>query len=326
MRYTGNLVPLTSWLVLCLASAAYASPARAWGDEGHRIVALIAESYLTPAVRARVQELLASDDTRLVADTSIASEAIWADRYRDSDRGSAGRHQRAPHDSYARSSRYPDEPGVSRYEHTFRWHFVDLELGRPNLDRACYGHPPLSPGQPASKGPAEDCVIDKIDEFEAELAAPATDRAERRVALQFVLHLVGDLHQPLHTCTDHDAGGNRKRVLDEQGAHASLHGYWDVELVRRLGADPQQVAAALTARINPAQLAAWRRGQPADWALESYQIARRIAYGRLPLPSGSRGGEYLLSRDYIDAATAAAATQLSRAGVRLALLLNRALQ
>jgi hypothetical protein len=313
-----------AWLALCLASAAYASPARAWGDEGHRIIALIAGSYLTPAVRARVQELLATDDTGLVADTSIASEAIWADRYRDSDRASVGAHERAPRGSYPRSYLYPDEPTATRYEHTFRWHFVDLELSGPNLDRACYGHPPLLPGQPASKGPAEDCIVDKIDEFEAELASPATDGTERRVALQFLLHLVGDLHQPLHASTDHDAGGNRKRVVDQQGAQASLHGYWDVELVQRLGPDPQRVAAALIERISPADLAAWRRGQPADWAFESYQTAQRIAYGGLPAP-GSRG-EYLLSRGYIDAATAAVATQLSRAGVRLARLLNRALQ
>jgi hypothetical protein len=338
------LAGLTASLAL-VAAAAYAPQAQAWGDEGHRIVALIAESYLMPSVRARVQELLATDESGLVADTSIESEATWADRYRDSDRarGHATGRARAHHRSASYAARYsyslPQQPSLSHYEQTHRWHFVDLDLKQPDLEHACFDYPPLGPAEPASRGPAEDCVVDKIDQFEAELASPATDREERRLALQFLLHLVGDVHQPLHASTDHDEGGNLKHVIDAQGSRASLHGYWDVALVQRLGDDPHQVAAALLRRIQPADLVAWRRGRPADWALESYQVARRIAYGRLPAPAPdleayrhrrshrySLHGQYLLSDSYVDAATAAVATQLSRAGVRLALVLNRALQ
>src|SRR6516162_1112227 len=115
-------------------------PAQAagWGDEGHQIIALIAEQYLQPATRAEVVAMLAADHDNLTAH-DIASEATWADRYRDSDRDGSG----------------------ERYRHTRQWHFVNIELGSPNLDQACRAHPPLPPGVPASRGPAEACIVDK---------------------------------------------------------------------------------------------------------------------------------------------------------------------
>lgn len=285
-------------LVGCLS---YASGAFAWGDEGHEIVALIAEHYLDAPTRARMQALLAGDRSGLVTDTSIATEATWADRYRDSDRDAGG----------------------ERYERTHRWHFIDLELDDPDLDYACYGHPALV-GVPASAGPAEDCVVDKIEQFRAELADVRVAEDERRMALQFLLHLVGDLHQPLHAIDDHDEGGNAKRVFANHLRTASLHHYWDTEFVEALGDDPQQVAESLTASIRDADLKAWRAGSPADWAREAYAIGKARGYDALPPPSGRR--RYRLSAGYVADAEASVRVQLSRAGVRLAMLLNRHLR
>jgi hypothetical protein len=115
-------------------------PATAWGDEGHKVIALIADHYLDPAVRSKVMTLLAADTDTLTAH-DIASEATWADKYRDSDRSTT----------------------KIRYEATWRWHFVDSELKQPDVAAACFGHPPLPPGVPASKGPPQACVIDKIN-------------------------------------------------------------------------------------------------------------------------------------------------------------------
>lgn len=291
---------LCAWSSALLAMLAPGA-AYAWGDEGHRIVAGIAEHYLKPPVRARVEALLAGDTTGLVSDTSIESEATWADRYRDSDRNGAR----------------------VRYEQTYRWHFIDLDLQRADLEQACFGQPSPPESSPASDGPGRDCIVDKIDQFRVELAAANTPPQERRLALQFLLHLVGDVHQPLHACTDHDHGGNQIHVSVSGERARNLHAYWDVAAVRRLGEDPEVVARALIARIQPSDLVAWSRGRPADWTLESHEVARRIAYGRLP--DRRYRGRYRLSDSYQSAATAAAAMQLSRAGVRLALLLNSAL-
>lgn len=69
---------------------------------------------------------------------------------------------------------------------------IDIEIAGPDLDRACFDHPPLPADATASDGPANDCILDKIDQFTAELARPATDPEERVVALKFLLHLIGE--------------------------------------------------------------------------------------------------------------------------------------
>ncbi|HTV95939.1 MAG TPA: S1/P1 nuclease [Steroidobacteraceae bacterium] len=282
--------------LLCLGAA----QAWGWSDEGHEVVALIAERYLEPAVRTRVQALLDEDDSGLVA-RDIADEATWADRYRDSDRATTR----------------------MRYHGTREWHFVDLEIDGPDLNRACHGRRPLPAGIPASRGPADDCIVDKIDQFQAELSSPATAERERRLALQFLLHLVGDLHQPLHASDDHDQGANRKQVSGPGLAEGSLHRAWDGEFVARLGPGPDEIARRLAGRITAAERAQWSRGTPADWALETYAVSRAYAYG--PLPAASGAALYLLTGEYIDQATGVSAEQLAKAGVRLAFLLNQAL-
>src|ERR1700756_3213708 len=91
--------------IFLTAALTSSRPAFAWGDEGHEIIALIAERYLDPAVRDKVAMLLAADTDTLTAH-DIASEATWADKYRDSDRNTT----------------------KARYEATWRWHFVDIEI------------------------------------------------------------------------------------------------------------------------------------------------------------------------------------------------------
>jgi S1/P1 Nuclease len=287
---------------ICWVLAAWAPRAHAWGDEGHQIVALIAQHYLEARVQLRVQALLATDDSGLVSDRSMASEATWADRYRDADRDGSRR----------------------QYEQTRQWHYVDIELDAPSLDRACFDHPGLPPATPAAAGAAADCVVDKIEQFGAELRDPGTSPDERRLALQFLLHLIGDLHQPLHASDDRDQGGNLKRVSARGMSAGNLHHYWDTEFVRRLGEDPQSVSQRLLARISASDIEAWRRGGPADWARESFSLARSVGYDALP--RADERGHYRLSAGYVRDAIDAVQLQLSRAGVRLAMLLNRGLR
>ncbi|MGC1387997.1 MAG: S1/P1 nuclease [Steroidobacteraceae bacterium] len=282
---------------LCLSSAA----AFAWGDEGHEVIALIADHFLEPLVRERAQAMLAGDDSELTA-RDLAHEATWADKYRDSDRSSTR----------------------VRYDATRNWHFVDLELDGPDADRACSGRPQLPPGTQASAGPARDCVIDKIDQFTAELKDPRTDAPERRLALQYLLHFVGDVHQPLHAADDHDEGGNRKIATVPGMRRNNLHHDWDSEFVARLGADEAEIAQRLIAGIGEAQRRRWSAGTPADWAMESFLTAKSHAYGLLPAPD--RPNHYELTAAYVADATAVTAEQLSKAGVRLAYLLNQSLR
>ena len=272
----------------CIASGSVVSaPAFAWGDEGHKIIGLIADAYLEPAVRGRVQALLADDDSQLTA-KDIAHEATWADRYRDSDRNTT----------------------KVRYHQTRNWHFVNLELDGMDVNGACFGRPVLAAGTDASAGPADDCVIGKIDEFTAELTNPATGPRERRLALEFLLHFIGDLHQPLHAGDDHDRGGNGKIVSASEIAPGSLHHYWDTEFVVRLGANETEVAQRLIAGITPSDRARWSIGTPTDWATESFAVAKSHAYGLLP--AASTANRYELSAAYVSDATTVTAEQLRR--------------
>ncbi len=291
-------------LVRCFAIGALtavAPPVLAWGDLGHEVIAGIADHYLEPAVRARVQALLARDKSHLTAGTDIESEATWADKYRDSDRNTTR----------------------VRYYATRNWHFVDLEIDAPNLSTACFGQPPLQ-SRSAGAGPAADCIVDKLEQFIAELKSARTSKKERLLALQFVLHLVGDLHQPLHASDAHDEGGNVKIVSGAGLPEVNLHAAWDVAFVLRLGTSEAQIAQQLLAKMTPAQRAAWSSGTPSDWAMESFEVAKRRAYGELP--TASSPDHYELTSAYVSDATTAVAQQLSRAGVRLAYVLNDSLR
>jgi hypothetical protein len=286
------------WPALLALACAHAAPAHAWGAEGHEVIGLIAQHFLNPAAQAQVNALLATDNSALTPDTGMVSETNWADRFRNSDRR-----------------------GIqARFEATRLWHYIDIELDHPDLDAACFGHPPLSAGTPASLGPANDCIVDKITEFEAELRSQATPPAERLEALQFLLHFIGDIHQPLHASDDHDRGGNGKRVVATDLPPDNLHRYWDIEFVRLLGPDASTVAQGLLGQIRPGQRRQWAAGDARDWALETYAISKASAYGALPAAGADE--VYTLPDAYVRAATRIVATQLSKAGVRLAMVLN----
>ena len=288
---------MTKFVAFALAALVLgaAGPAAAWGDLGHKVTALIAYRHLTPAVRARVDALLASDSDGLTA-PDFASRATWADKYREGHRETAA------------------------------WHFVDIEIDHPDLKAACFGSPTLAAGQPASQGPAQDCVVDKIDEFAAELRSPATPAAERLLAFKFLIHFVGDLHQPLHASDHDDRGGNCIGLSPSPDGRASnLHAWWDTGVVEALGASAPDIAARLEAQISPDQARAWASGKPSAWAMESFQIARRDVYALPTRPTCGQRGSVALSAAYQAAARRDAAVQLEKAGIRMAALLNRTL-
>jgi hypothetical protein len=288
--------PVLLWLLLCPVSCL------SWGDRGHEIIGAIADHYLQPDVRRKVDALLRTDASGLTAGTGIAEEATWADRFRDSDR---------------------DGTRV-RYRQTRAWHFVDIELDSPDLNAACFSHPALPAGVRASDGPADACIVDKIEQFRGELRDPRTTPEERRLALQFLLHLVGDLHQPLHTADRHDRGGNDLRVRTAAAPAGTLHHYWDTVFVERRGTSDLQ-AAALIERISARDRDLWSAGSVSDWTWETFEIGRRFSYGRLP-HAVQPGATLLLDDAYAAEAADIVSRQLQRAGVRLARVLNEALR
>jgi hypothetical protein len=276
-------------------AALICSEAFAWGDLGHEVTALIAYRHLTPAARKALDAILASDTDTLTAG-DFASRATWADKYRVAHRETAA------------------------------WHFVDIEIDQPDLADACFGFPTLPAKRSAAQGPAQDCVVNKIDEFAAELKDPSTPGAERILALKFVIHLIGDLHQPLHAADHRDRGGNCVALSSPAGAQNNLHAYWDVSVVNALGQSAAQIADRLDARLSAADLKEWTAGSPRTWAMDSFEIGRRDAYALPSPPTCQSGGSVALSPAYLAQAEKVAATQLLKAAVRMAAVLNGALE
>jgi len=206
------------------------------------------------------------------------------------------------------ASTWADEIRDERPE-TERWHFVDIEISGPGYDAA-------------RDCPGGDCVVAQIVKDERLVADTRLARPARAEALRFLIHFLGDMHQPLHCADHHDRGGNSVRVI-LGGEETNLHAVWDTAIVAGLGNDPASVAAGLDARITPQEAHAWSRGGPADWANESFTIAKRDIYG--PLRGADREGEMMqLPADYAIRERPLVAEQLEKAGVRLAMVLNAA--
>jgi hypothetical protein len=125
------------------------------------------------------------------------------------------------------------------------------------------------------------------NQFAAELEASGTDAEERLFALKFLLHFVGDMHQPLHASDNRDGGGNSVKVTVEGFDHKSrdnLHGFWDTQFVDALGMPPAALANKLLAKITREQEAEWKQGTPDNWAMEAFNTSFDDAYGQPPLP------------------------------------------
>jgi len=217
---------------------------------------------------------------------------------------------------------WADELRNSRRD-TGPWHYVDIPIDKPHLDmeRDC---------------PKGDCVIAKIEAFRDVLRDPATPPEKLHEALLFLVHFVGDLHQPLHSSNNHDHGGNEVRIVFH-GRSGNLHSLWDSGLLDRMGAPdalfPKFSRAAQRHRKK------WAKGTVRDWAEESHKAAQVTVYGKLPMqpnpaaaPVNTLAGALprqppiAITAAYEQKADVLIAAQIEKAGVRLASLLNATLQ
>ena len=197
---------------------------------------------------------------------------------------------------------------------TAPWHYVNIPVESDGYDAKRDGN----------NGDNVIDVIDAVERFAKVLADHNAPREDRVEALKFVVHFIGDLHQPLH-CADRngDKGGNKRLVffLDRPKA-VSLHAVWDT-FILPTSKGKQSVAeygAALNARITSKQAKAWASGTPAEWAMESWRLAREVAYAGVP----ADGEPPKLGEDYVAKAQPVVEEQIQKAGVRLAAALNLA--
>jgi nuclease S1 len=295
-----------------------APEAGAWGCKGHQTVALVAEKHLTPEARQMVETLLKSNPI----DPKVK-------RYCGD----------AVHDAMADASTWSDD--VRGEKKNGPWHYIDIPRGaqRGPLQAYC--------GE-------EGCVTRAIMEQAAVLKDKSADGAKRADALRYVIHFVGDLHQPLHSTTNADQGGNCvpvkyfRRLPRERnhGYSPNLHSLWDTAIPERdmEGAEPAEYAETLDAAFA-GNMEGWQRDgiHVEDWAWESHERAENNVYGaltpkiaiepRVPVHSctddNNIGGRLLdqhlfAGTTYQEQAAPVAEEQMARAGVRLAMILNDA--
>ena len=138
----------------------------------------------------------------------------------------------------------------------------------------------------------------------------------------FLIHFIGDMHQPLHCSDNKDKGGNEVKV-EFDGKPSNLHSVWDSGLLGRMGAE-DTLFAAFSQDITSDHAKKWARGTVNDWAEESHRAGRKVTYGRLPVvPAGT---VIPLDSAYERKADPVVKKQIERAGVRLAAVLNAILQ
>jgi hypothetical protein len=258
----------------------------AWGGQGHRLVGLIAAARLTPIARQNVAWLL---DGQTLADVSSWADSLTGDQVQ-----------------------------------TSYWHYLNIppEASGYDRDRDC----PRQPGTAAgSRGDRwRDCVVDRIAYWEERLGDAKLDRADRATALKFVVHFIGDLHQPFHALGVGRGGNDVKvRVFGEANCSndparpnpCNLHSVWDSRLISRRNLDDRAYLDVLQKLIVEKRWGAAPAGTPAQWAEQSFRLAKEALVTN---DTNIDEGYYRRHIGVID-------ERMALGGVRLAADLNRIL-
>ena len=216
-------------------------------------------------------------------------------------------------ESLDEASTWPDEmrsdPAPFWQKTSTPWHYV-------TLNGMVYDH-----------APSEGDALEAIERFRATLMDPKASKADKQLALRFIIHLVGDLHQPMHVGKCCDRGGNDIKVK-WFGKDTNLHAVWDSALVDDQQLSFTEYAERLERHISPQDVIDWWTVRPKDWIHESARL-REAAYPEVKAPAPPAPGQPTappplpeLGYSYLYKSTPVVNQRLSQAGVRLAAYLN----
>jgi hypothetical protein len=215
------------------------------------------------------------------------------------------------HEGLPEASTWPDEqrsnPEPFWQETASPFHYVTLP---PGQSAAQLAHPP------------EGDAVTALERFTATLRDPAASREDKALALRFVIHLVADLHMPLHAGKPGDRGGNDVKVL-WHGEPNNLHWVWDEGIILRQQLSFTEYAERLGKRTTPAEVLEWWDARPATWIDESTALRDRL-YPETGAEQGlgTEESPVALSWDYEWAWRPSVDLRLQQAGVRLAAYLD----
>jgi len=205
-------------------------------------------------------------------------------------------------ESLAMVSTYPDEVRpYKQFAYTAPWHYVNLPDG---LDYAQFSAQLKALDKPNIYKAMMQCIAD--------LKNPAKTKEEHVFALKFLVHLVGDIHQPMHTGHSEDSGGNDIKVTLMR-KEQNLHGLWDSGLINYAGLSYLELAQACDVAAK-AEVKSWSKDDVAKWAYESYAISRDL------YAEAAKNSEF--DYDYYPKHADIVKKRLAQAGIRLAAILN----
>lgn len=168
-------------------------------------------------------------------------------------------------ESLADVSTWADEiKSDSLYRQTAAWHFLNLPLGLSYQDFV-----------KAVNSQSKENIASAIQKAEVTLSDPKSSLADKREALKFVIHLVGDAHQPMHVSRAEDKGGNTIQVRFD-GKGTNLHSLWDSKLIDHEGLSETNLVKQLEAGIKPGDVSILQADKPSKWLYESYSAATTI--------------------------------------------------
>ena len=283
------------FLLLCLALPLRAL---AWGKEGHEIVAHLAFGLLSPATRIGVNRLL-SDTAGVVGPELMVEASFWPDAIK--------RHPGTPVGIFA-------DFKVRNAAGTHPFHYCNMAGDHYDA---------------ATDSTHGKSVVSAIERCKEVLKGSGFSREQKVEALKFLIHFVGDIHQPLHAGRKADKGGNGIHLAAFLNRHPAkgfnLHEAWDTLLIQSRSRDSERYAAAIRSGLSKSTIAAYGvEHGPVRWLEESHTLAMTAAYvdtsGRAIMAGES------LRDDYVRRNLPIVEQQLAKAGVRLALLLNELVQ
>lgn len=269
------------------------APAMAWWEYGHETVARIAWLEASPATRAELRRLMAR--SALLETPTCSTRTIEAVSY------------------------WPDciKTLGERFSYASPWHYQNVDICQP-FDLAA----------PCRDG---NCVSAQIERHLRLLADRRVPARERLMALAFLVHFMGDLHQPMHAGDHGDLGGNRVRI--SYGIiPTNLHAAWDGYLADRGISQSVPDAAGILSELSEADRTALRQGDVAAWSREGWEASREFAYGTLfanpcALPAGTVSDERpVITEEITRRLIPVVRRQQARGGLRLARLLDEAFQ
>lgn len=253
------------FIFFLLASALSAPSAFGWGCEGHQIIALIAHAHLTSAVSTAVD--------RILMDNPIdpALSRFCQDR---------------PADPMADSATWADD--VKGPEKTAVWHYIDIPLALHQPASTGPYCPPIGPSVDGGDRPG--CVTDAMEYEWFILRDQARSSAERATALRYMIHLVGDVHQPLHAEDNDDRGGNCTALhCFGEDRPVNLHAIWDYKVIQHQLELKRMTQPEYAAELDNRFVGKWSEWSREKidfiaWAWESHDLAEPVAYGKLKPP------------------------------------------